>query len=1523
MPATDSFLRNLRTLHVVFAISALGLFGVTFIMMAKDHSREWRDYQKTTEKIRVARIEQSERLLEEDVQRLERIEAAEKTLQQAESELKDSESRLAELQTEIRELKLKSDELARALKVQNARRDVARANYDLAIRDSLPEARTETLRTGFSSAQAAADTLQLQLQQNDALLTEKKQELSSLTDKRDAARAELTRLESDIDRLHTTLNQIEPESMFSAAKRKIMEWPIIDGFNSHLKIQQDWLPNLKITLGMAETARYDRCRTCHSLIDQIESGNRPAFPHGDSLAGGVSEWVRNKSFPHPYATHPNPDLYLTASSPHPVQKFGCTICHSGQGSATSFTNAAHSPNDPHMAELWHDEHHYASNHFWEYPMHPERFRESGCIKCHHQVEELGVHPKFGSSAPKLYEGYQLLETYGCFGCHEIHGYDAGVAIGPDLRLEPSTAEERERIASDPNMIAGRLRKVGPSLRHIEKKTTPEWVSYWTENPQRFRPSTRMPRFFGLTNQQDPHAIAFEPVELAGISAYLFDRSEEMELDAPKQGYEPDVERGAIEFSRRGCMACHSHKKFPGSKADFGPTLDEVHLKVREGEQGFNWLYSWIREPSRYHARTRMPDLYLDPEGEGDSYADPAADIAAFLLEGGPGTYTSPKFDDQTLDELSRVFLGQLLTREQIDQFLGVPASEGQEAIPASRDFPLPTAAIKGDEIELDPAAGDVSDEEWLNLRLKYVGRRTIAKFGCYGCHDIPGFESARPIGTTLQDWGRKDTSKLAQEHIHEFLHHHGEPDGSSTKELVETAMKKAAADAFDSEEEREDSMRTAYFYEDLMHHGRAGFLWQKLRQPRSYDYHKIETKRYDERLRMPKFPFDERQIEAIATFVLGLVANPPAEEYLYRPDESEVARIEGERLLKKFNCTSCHMVDMPMAKFGITPETQGVFHGAADFVGLTRENLIQWFELNREALLDRSGVPVEIPESVSTILQNTSDILEENADPVQRVPALARYLARMSSAELEGWLDENPGVLLSGRLNGAIYPDAIQKLLELKPPRKALTDQKVLTEYDFGWWLQQLPTVQSQLGELQQELEQVQQQLDGSAQPSEGEAPSREELVKKQRQLTAELTQQKNWAIEVSRARRQLAAGGLSTGEIARLSRSLAEADIEELLEEPEPGDELDLEPGQLQLRQALKDTYRTHQKLLLQTLGNPMMTFRGLPYGLPSEEDLLVDQEYTYDLWETLDVGGRIVLPGSRMLVPAMRMVERTPARGGEFAEWLVESLIETDETIDGNRFLAWQKSPPPLYEEGKKVQTPWLYHFLKNPHQLRYTTVLRMPRFNLDDDEARSLANYFAARDDEAWPYQEIIEREPVYLNEMNRMVHRQFGEEQDYLDQSWKMLNAPLCIKCHSLGGRDFQASDPKKDIRGPNLQYSRDRLRPDWLMVWLYRPAWITPYTSMPAPLPRNQSQFPELFGGSGQMQTRSLRDALMNYNRLMEQHDPTAFNPPAEKPEETATEAPAEEKAEEKKSDQPVEAARPEAAAPEKKAAAEE
>lgn len=1248
MPATETFWRNLKAMHVVFAVSSVGMLGATVWMMTADHADEWRDTQRTFYALEAEKLDQAiESVFDEDYE-ARKAELTEQK-QEAEANLAARESQLRDLRQQVEELERETDLAERAVRNQRAIRDVARADYDLAVRDQREETVLDALMARFDAEQQKVRELELALEDKEMQLASVRNELQQATEGRDEAIAQLEQLQSEVERLRAARNRLAPDNPLSAAKRKMMEWPIIDAFNSHLEVKQIWLPDLTIRLGMAESARFDRCTTCHLGIDRVESGSVPAFPHGEIDSESMTDWIEEGKYPHPFATHPRPELYLTAPSPHPISKFGCTICHEGQGSGTDFSNAAHYPNHPFEHEQWEDEYDFQTNHFWEYPMYPERFKESSCLKCHHNVVELGVNPTFGASAPKVYKGFQLVKTYGCFGCHAIHGFEAGRSIGPDLRLEPQTPEEADKYARDPNLVAGEMRKVGPSLRHIGYKTTRDWVEYWTEEPTRFRPSTRMPQFFHLTNLQDEEAKRLQPVEIAGIAEYLFDKSQPLDVLDPEPGYSPNVSRGRELFSQRGCLACHAHEAFPNLNADFGPNLSKVHAKVKAGDEGFRWLYTWLRDPERHHPRTRMPNLYLEPYAEGEQRIDPAADIAAFLLEKGPVGYQPIDVDDEALDELVRLFLSSVLTNPQVEETL------------TTRKYPFDREQIKGDEIELALEAldVDVSPEQWKHMKLRYIGRRTISRYGCYGCHDIPGFEDARPIGTTLQDWGRKDTTKLALEHIEEYLEHHGEPDGGSTHHRVVQAMKKARAGGqesgeFRSEEHQQRELAATYFYHSLMHHGRPGFIWQKLRQPRSYDYEKIQTKRYDERLRMPKFPITEEEIEAIATFVLGLVAEPPATEFLYQPTGPALARIEGERLLERFNCVGCHMVDLPLVRYGTDPDE-----------------------------------------------------------------------------------------LYASDLGPAEHPEGYELLKQLKPPRDGTTGETITVE---------------QFGE--------------------------EKSV--------------------------------------------------------------------------------------------PVISFRGLVYTRPDPLEDEEFQEYTFDLWESIHVGEKELLPGARMIVPKSALVELQPARGGDFAEWLVESLMET--TTEGNRGLAWQMAPPPLYKEGVKVQTPWLYEFLKEPPRLRHTTVLRMPRFNLDDDEARALADYFAAVDEAAYPYLAVPQRDPDYLERMNEKYREQLEPSEDYLNEAWKVLNAPVCIKCHSLGGRQYQVTDPKTDIRGPNLDYTEKRLRPDWLFVWLSKPQWFTPYTSMPLVFPHNQQQLLELFDGDATAQTRAVRDALMNYSRLMEDVGTIVYEP---------------------------------------------
>src|SRR5258708_1382855 len=153
----------------------------------------------------------------------------------------------------------------------------------------------------------------------------------------------------------------------------------------------------------------------------------------------------------------------------------------------------------------------------------------------------------------------------------------------------------------------------------------------------------------------------------------------------------------------------------------------------------------------------MPNLYLEPETVNNVTTDPAADIAAYLLanrddqgklltdangkpirdEVGPGRFKPIAWDKKGMDELARLYLSKVMTKAKVDKTLAEAMYPEKEAdvIKAMKED-----AIKPDEVEL--VAGPITDESML----RYIGRRSLSRYGCYGCHDIPGFEKARPIG---------------------------------------------------------------------------------------------------------------------------------------------------------------------------------------------------------------------------------------------------------------------------------------------------------------------------------------------------------------------------------------------------------------------------------------------------------------------------------------------------------------------------------------------------------------------------------------------------------------------------------------------------------------------------------------------------------------------------------------------------------------------------------------------------------
>ncbi|MBV6340578.1 c-type cytochrome [Candidatus Magnetobacterium casense] len=139
-----------------------------------------------------------------------------------------------------------------------------------------------------------------------------------------------------------------------------------------IEVKQIYLGGLK---------RIDRCTSCHI---------------------GVENPMMAKALL-PLKAHSGPYL-----KNHPSSKFGCTICHNGQGRAVDMKNAH---------GLGHDTH-------WDLPILPLKYIQSACASCHdsNMLKDKG--------GDKVVKGEVLFRERGCKGCHKLNG--VGGVIGKAL-----------------------------------------------------------------------------------------------------------------------------------------------------------------------------------------------------------------------------------------------------------------------------------------------------------------------------------------------------------------------------------------------------------------------------------------------------------------------------------------------------------------------------------------------------------------------------------------------------------------------------------------------------------------------------------------------------------------------------------------------------------------------------------------------------------------------------------------------------------------------------------------------------------------------------------------------------------------------------------------------------------------------------------------------------------------------------------------------------------------------------------
>ncbi len=276
-----------------------------------------------------------------------------------------------------------------------------------------------------------------------------------------------------------------------------------------IRIDQNWLRDF---------GEADRCVTCH------QGAEIPGF----------------EGQPHPYKSHSGNHL-----KHHPLEKFGCVVCHDGQAAGLT-VEAAHGE----------DEH-------WPKPLLTGGLTQSSCGKCHFMDQRLPLDTEL-PGAGQFAKGWKLYMENNCLGCHKLSGYE-------------------------------RPKRIGPVLTPVGKKVNREWITKWIKNPKDYLPKTKMPNFL-LTEDEIPH-----------IASYLLSLSKGEEVREPASGArlkDPSAVKSGENLVRNlGCLGCHTIKEKGGT---YGPDLSDVRSKTTPAWL-FYWLKDpKVYQPDARMPNLRIP-----------------------------------------------------------------------------------------------------------------------------------------------------------------------------------------------------------------------------------------------------------------------------------------------------------------------------------------------------------------------------------------------------------------------------------------------------------------------------------------------------------------------------------------------------------------------------------------------------------------------------------------------------------------------------------------------------------------------------------------------------------------------------------------------------------------------------------------------------------------------------------------------------------------------------------------------------
>ncbi len=438
----------------------------------------------------------------------------------------------------------------------------------------------------------------------------------------------------------------------------------------------------------------------------------------------------------------------------------------------------------------------------------------GCTSCHQgQGPTLDVEAAHGEVphwARPLLRG-DFAQT----SCRKCHAEKKEFALAPVYSRGRQMIEDLGCFGCHAMAGFEKVQKVGPDLTRIASKVDPSWLVRWIKKPREYLPKTKMPHF-GLS---DDDALS--------IAAYLLRASQPMpELQGAFKA-PTSVERGKEIVSSVGCLGCH---RIPGmeAKAPLAGAPPDV---------------------SSVHALAVQPESEKEAPGGAAKTAPEPKPVKAWLVAPPP----LPENQDFAPD------LSRIAGKVNAD-WLFAWVKNPKQFRPTTR---MPDLRLSDEEARAVTAflmtlgqkqrVGGLEQEVRKAERIA-AGERLIRKRGCFGCHDMKGFETSEKIAPDLSNF--------------------------SQKRLLELFFGEA--------------VQVKQTWQD--------YTFWKLKDPQIYATERVEQL-------MPNFGFTDEEAKTLRVFLKSLSTERVQPQFQRSLSDEELAIQNGRTLVKRYNCNGCHVIE--------------------------------------------------------------------------------------------------------------------------------------------------------------------------------------------------------------------------------------------------------------------------------------------------------------------------------------------------------------------------------------------------------------------------------------------------------------------------------------------------------------------------------------------------------------------------------------------------------------------------------------